>query len=181
MSKPKDMQSFGLTQERLKAFLSYDPDTGLFTYLVKKGTKTAVGMVAGNVRPDGYIKIKFDQVEYPAHWLAWFYMTGDWPKLHLDHINGGRADNRWSNLREVTHRQNQQNMKLPENKHGLPGIYESHGKFAARIRTEERYLHLGTFPTKEEAAAAYMTAKLALHAFARAGERELALVAKVAA
>ncbi|WP_428999737.1 HNH endonuclease signature motif containing protein [Stenotrophomonas maltophilia] len=46
---------------------------------------------------------------YRQHRLAWLYMTGQWPSGEIDHINHDRSDNRWHNLRDVSHQANQQN------------------------------------------------------------------------
>jgi hypothetical protein len=37
---------------------------------------------------------------YLAEHLAWLYVTGEWPKHAIDHVNGDTLDNRWENLRE---------------------------------------------------------------------------------
>lgn len=43
---------------------------------------------------------------YKASRLAWLYMTGEWPKYEMDHINHVKDDNRWVNLRDVTPAEN---------------------------------------------------------------------------
>lgn len=61
------------------------------------------------------------------------------------------------NCRWATDSQQQQNKvpnKINKNK-GLAGVYESNGKFCARIRYEGQREYLGTFNTPEEANAAY--------------------------
>jgi hypothetical protein len=57
-----------------------------------------------------------------------------YPKLQVDHLNGNPRDNRLSNLRVVTHSQNQRNTKL-KNKFGVHGIRydENLDKYTAEI------------------------------------------------
>jgi hypothetical protein len=38
-----------------------------------------------------------------AHRVAWFYITRRWPADQIDHANHNKADNRFINLREVSH------------------------------------------------------------------------------
>ena len=72
----------------------------------------------------------------------------------MDHINGKTNDNRKCNLRETTRSQNSQNTKIyANNKSGIRGVYELNGKWKAHITFQGQQIHLGTFNTKEEAAA----------------------------
>ena len=90
--------------------LSYNPDTGEFTHKRTYGGAKE-GQVAGSVNAQGYIRISIDGRYYLAHRVAYFLTTGKQPgKLMIDHINRIRTDNRASNLRAVTHRQNQTNV-----------------------------------------------------------------------
>ena len=133
-----------ITQEYLKSILSYDPETGLFTWLVQKGARALVGSIAGTIRNNGYLKINIDKQLYYAHRLAHLYMTGEWPKNHIDHINGIKNDNHWCNLREATYSQNNKNRAS----YGSTdkNIYPYRGRFVIRVC-------LGTYDTKEEAIA----------------------------
>lgn len=141
--------------EQLRAFIAYDPETGIFT-AVKARARVHVGKVLGLKDKSGYLHIVLNQVHYYAHRLAWLFMTGDWPEDYVDHINGVKADNRWANLRAATNGQNQQNRKLrSDSVSGLKGVSRrTSTSWAARIAGG----HLGCFPTPEEAHAAYMKA-----------------------
>jgi hypothetical protein len=152
-----------LTQERLKELLTYDPETGLFYWLVDRGSIKA-GAVAG-CRKRTYIAISVDDVIYRAHHLAWVYMTGRWPEPFVDHRDLNKHNNAWVNLREATKSQNQANVGIiASNKSGLKGVSryragERYGKpWQACIGVNGKSKHLGHFATKEEAHAAYCEA-----------------------
>lgn len=74
-----------LTADFLRAHLSYDQETGLFTRIARvsgrgQGDKDLVGKIAGDLCPStGYWRISLAGNRYLAHRLAWLYMTGDWP------------------------------------------------------------------------------------------------------
>ncbi|MEK9720323.1 MAG: HNH endonuclease, partial [Quisquiliibacterium sp.] len=76
-----------LTQERLFDILDYDFETGIFRWKKTMRASAWAGDVAGDVKPNGYIRIYFDGRGYYAHRLAWFYFYGTWPKGDIDHIN----------------------------------------------------------------------------------------------
>ena len=78
--------------------------------------------------------------------------------LVVDHINGDRLDNRRSNLRVCTHRDNLRNrVTRRDNESGFKGVSRVRpgGRWKARIRIDERCLHLGVFDTPLEAARCY--------------------------
>lgn len=77
--------------------------------------------------------------------------------LECDHINGDRLDNRRVNIRIVTHAQNQQNMRsYRTSASGIRGIYwhRRDRKWKAKAQLYGRVYHVGSFESKEEAAAA---------------------------
>jgi hypothetical protein len=138
----------------LRSILSYDPETGVFTWRVSRGS-VKLGRVAGG-DCSGYVQIRIDKVFYKAHRLAWLYMTGAWPRGRLDHKDRDQANNRWMNLRRATHSQNMANRKLNKNSStGLKGVYKKpNGRFGAHVQKNGRRHWIGTFGTAEEAALA---------------------------
>lgn len=154
-----------MTLDEFKKYLSYSPETGLFTWIKKSSDKTALGSVAGCRRPDGYIKIKILGRSFLAHRLAWVFTHGEWPEEEIDHINRVRGDNRIANLRSVKKRQQQQNLKLSsKNSSGYTGVsLRKSGKWRASIVANGKFVSLGVFDTPEEASDAYQSAKKVYH------------------
>jgi hypothetical protein len=145
-----------VTQERLRELFEYNPDTGLFTRIkgVKKG---AAGTVAGVVNKKlGYVMIGVDLKRYYAHRLAFVYMLGYMPE-QVDHIDRDRTNNRWSNLREASNKENNANKISPNVLNGgYRGVRQiKSGRWAARIKVGKREKHIGVYATKEHAARAY--------------------------
>ena len=151
----------------LRQFLSYCPDTGVFTWLQRTAQQTRVGDVAGSRHHSGYTTISIARGRYAAHRLAWLYMTGDWPTGEIDHIDGDRTNTRWTNLRDVPKSLNQQNQRKPreDNKAGLLGVYwrKREQRWSAEISVNGKGKYLGVFASKEAAHEAYLSAKRQLH------------------
>jgi len=159
-----------ITPEELRKLLKYDPETGEFTWLVKRSNKDA-GDIAGTINKLGYRQISIDYKLYTGHRLAWLYMTGSWPAACIDHINGNPADNRWCNLRQATMSENQHNRrKTKRNSSGAKGVTlcKATGKWVAQIMAHRKYHLIGRFSSLEKAKAAYEKAANRLHGeFAR--------------
>ena len=146
-----------LTQKELKELLHYNPETGVFTWLVSE-KKVKVGHSAGYVcKTTGYVEIRLCK-KFKAHRLAWLYMTGEWPRKGIDHINGIKDDNRWVNLREATQRQNLYNkgsIKGSSSKHKGVSWCKWAKKWVVRARGPAKHLNLGYFNCEHEAALVY--------------------------
>jgi hypothetical protein len=109
-----------ITQEQLKERLHYEPETGVFTWLIGQRQGQVVGFNAN----DGYMQIspvvqrgekpKF----YVLHRMAWFCVNGFWPPEEIDHINGDRSDNRICNLRLASKFQDKINSIRPSDAKG---------------------------------------------------------------
>jgi hypothetical protein len=152
-----------LTAEYLRSVLHYEPETGILTWKVRTARRVKVGDVAGSQDGGGYLRIKVLSRDYLAHRLAWLYVYGSWPKDQLDHVNRNRSDNRISNLREVTNKQNQQNKsKRSDNTSGHPGVYwrKRAPKWVAQITHNYKQIHLGYFDDLEAAIAARKAGEL---------------------
>lgn len=147
-----------LTAERLKELLHYDPQTGVFTWLVDRGGMRCKGRSAGTPDGGGHLMIRVDYHIYKAHRLAWLYMTGEWPTALIDHENRTPADNRWSNLRDATDQQNMWNGRSKLPKSGFRGVKRHRNGFVAFIYEGKRGIYLGSFKTAEEASAAHADA-----------------------
>lgn len=154
-----------LTAERLRELLTYDPENGVFTRRVSRRGRAA-GEVAGCMHSVGYFYVGVDRIKYPAHRLAWLYMTGAWPKEEVDHINGVRSDNRWSNLREATKSQNMQNQRRAvRGTSQYLGVCALGKKWRASIQVDKKSRHIGVYLTEADAYAAYLEVKRKLHEY----------------
>lgn len=148
-----------LTQEFLRSLLHYDPETGVFRWMVDRigrGGKIPAGTEAGMCAADGYRYIGIGQERYAAKDVAWLYMTGEWPAAVVDHKNRQRGDDRWGNLRAASWVQNCQNKSLrSDNASGVAGVSfdKARGKWMARIKVGDKYLMLGRFATIDDAIA----------------------------
>lgn len=152
-----------LTPQDVERLLTYRWDTGEFRWCVSSARGVQAGAVAGSVHPSGHIYISIKRKLYAAHRLAWFYVYGVWPKCSLDHINGNPADNRISNLRELSHVKNLQAARKAraDSRSGLLGACyrKDVGKWQARIQRDSESVSLGIYATPEEAHLVYLMYK----------------------
>lgn len=155
-----------ITQDRLKEEVYYDPATGIFTWRKTRSGRSnrTAGRVQRGRKGDDYVNICIDYKRYPAHRLAWVYMTGEpWPEI-IDHANGDGTDNRWDNLRACDSTLNSANRRVLSGKKLPKGVSlrssdcPREKKFRATICREGQRKHLGYFYTAEEAAIAYQNA-----------------------
>ena len=152
------MTDRSVTQSDIKSKLSYDPITGLFRWINSKSTNIANGSIAGSLNPNGYIYIGLYRHKYRAHRLAWIYMTGKEPENQIDHINGVRSDNRFSNLRLASNLKNTRNRGInSNNKSGYRGVSwsSSANKWVAHGMAKGKRKNLGYFETAELASQAF--------------------------
>lgn len=156
--------------ELLRQLLRYEPDTGKFYWLArtpeffsdsKKMVTASHRCALWNGRYAekeaftadnglGYKSGFINGVAVKAHRAAWAFHYGEWPSLHLDHINGDRSDNRICNLRTVTPKENARNAAIRvDNTSGHQGVnwVKRDKRWHARIGDRS----IGYFGTREEA------------------------------
>ncbi|MBZ9939178.1 HNH endonuclease [Mesorhizobium sp. BR1-1-16] len=157
--------------ETIRERLEYDPNTGLLTWKTDRNNVIPAGSVAGHLRKNGYVGVKFSGRWFSAHRLAWLIYYGSWPTLDIDHKNCVPSDNRIANLRQATKRQNIQNQRLcSRNTSGFKGVtwHRKCKKWQAQIKTGGKTIHLGIYSDIVAAKAAYDAACAIYHGeFAR--------------
>jgi hypothetical protein len=155
------MTTLTITAEVIREFLEYIPEAG--TLLQKKARpKVKVGAIAGVVTPYGYRYIQLSGKKYAAHRLVWLIETGAMPEGELDHIDGNKLNNKFSNLRVVTRKQNCENKGAQRNNQlGLRGVsYNTRlKKYVAQIQHHGKNKYLGVFSDPQAARAAYILAE----------------------
>ena len=156
-----------ITQSVAKEYFSYNPETGK-VIRIKSKMKSSIGREL-KPRRDGYFQVAIAGSYIMVARLVFLIMTGSFPKVDVDHINGDKADNRWSNLREATKSENLQNQRQArsDNSTGYLGVSleKKTGKFRSYITIEGNHAYLGTFTKAEDAHAAYLRAKACVHPF----------------
>ncbi len=166
--------------ELLRQLLDYDPLIGSLTWKMRTlelfpidggrpqdvlrriwNTKY-VGKKAGTINKNGYCDLHVFGNHIYAHRACWAIHYGSYPTQNIDHINGDSCDNRIANLRDVTVRQNAQNMRKNKlNKSGVTGVFwdSARAKWNSSIRHGGN-INLGRFDTFEDAVNARKIAEI---------------------
>lgn len=154
-----------LTARFVRSIISYNKKTGVLRWKYKKD-HLAAKRVAGIKHHTGYLYVKIKGRMYGAHRIAWLIVKGRWPRKFLDHKNGIKNDNRFTNLRNVTHFQNGMNRrKIKAGSSKLKGVSLSKttGLWHTTIMKNGRSYYLGQFKTDVEGHAVYCNAAIKLH------------------
>jgi hypothetical protein len=176
------------SQKMLNAFLRYDDTSGKLFWRERqpsefqskatgRGAKSSEAIAttwnkrfanqeAGSPFKNGYLYLTIGGRKYLAHRLIWKMIDGT-DAAEVDHITGDKLDNRLSNLRAVSHRDNGRNMKRSSrNTSGVTGVAwnGARRKWCARIFVDGCTIYLGLFWSFDEAVAVRRAAE-ALHRF----------------
>lgn len=166
----------------LRRLLSYDPETGILTWLPRppemffswnaegkrKLSEAFNKRYAGQpaligIDGFGYYQGTIQSRYFKAHRVAWALHYGEWPTKKCSHRNGDHRDNRISNLRDVDHQTCHRNCKLSaRNTTGAAGVtwHRRLQRWQAFVRVDRKSKCIGTFVTFEEAAAARQAAAI---------------------
>ncbi|MFA5897731.1 MAG: HNH endonuclease [Hyphomicrobium sp.] len=158
------------SQKQLRQHLLYCPKTGVWTWLVAR-PHVKPGQQAGHICTSGHRQIMLFGQLYLAHVLAWFYMTGGWPRRDIDHADTCPDNNKWKNLRLASRSLNMANAKkYMNNTSGFKGVHrlKNSGLYQARIKHNKKDIYLGSYKSAKDAHTAYCAAAVRLKgAFAR--------------
>ena len=159
-----------ITREEIISMFTYNEETGDLQF--KAGYKAPNGRVlisdsVGTLTRSGYKRTTLNCKSFMVHHLIWIMHYGDITtggKYVIDHKNSIRNDNRLSNLRLITSRQNSINRSLSsKNTTGYHGVTYNRfsNKWIAVIHTEAyKQKQLGSYSTLEEAVSARKAAEL---------------------
>jgi len=97
--------------------------------------------------------------------IIWMLVHGRWPPHYIDHRDGDTGNDRLGNLREANDSQNSANRRGNSSiRSGLKGAYRNNKSgWYSRIKVGGQDVYLGTYQTKEAAAAAYAEASKKYH------------------
>ncbi len=180
-------------QALLLKLLRYEPETGklfwrerdidFFTLprLHVTWNKRFSGKLASTLDPIGYHKVRILGQQYLAHRIIWKLVTGCDP-LVIDHIDGVRSNNVFSNLRSVEPCQNARNMSLRmDKKIGCLGVTQlKNGNWQATIRDQTNgYINLGVHRDPDSAVRARKSAERQLGYHPNHGKRKQSRVIRL--
>lgn len=156
------------SQEQLNELFDYNKTTGVLRWKIDKSPKARRGNMVGTYHNIGYMSTTINRKQYWLHRVIWKLVTGQDPEKCIDHINGNRADNSWSNLRQAEMWQNNSNRKTDKrNKHGLHGVtFHKVNKirpWEARIQHKSKSTLIGYFNCPLMAQLAYHEKARELH------------------
>ncbi len=149
----------------LRDNLDYEPETGVFSWKLPGFGRTVGKPIGVKPRAEGknYLMMRINGDLFYAHRLAWFYVNGYWPENVIDHIDGNKANNAISNLREATHAQNAARRVTTRRFGPSRGVVPHQNGYVARIHHAGQRHYLGYFLDAEEAKKAYEDAAKRIH------------------
>lgn len=151
--------------KEVRKILSYCPSTGQIT-------RKSTGRAITTKTHDGYLYVTFDYQHWAAHRLAWLLQTGEDPgNEYIDHLDGSKDNNKFSNLRLVDASGNASNAPSGNpNKFGVKGLTwdKQVRKWYGKICHKTVFYYTPRCTDKAEAIARLLSLRMKLHGeFAR--------------
>jgi hypothetical protein len=162
----KSPREYVILRDLIKSVFTYNPDTGdLIRIKTAPSTRAWLGRTVTSKNAYGYYSVRLAGKTYLVSRLAFVFMTNEWPSGLVDHINGDRTDNRWSNLRDCSRAQNNQNLTTMRGHSGFRGVHwdKRFQRWKASIKANGLRYNLGSFASKEDAINARLKASKELH------------------
>lgn len=153
-----------ISYERVRELFDYDEGSGRLTAKKRRGSRILEGDVVGTISK-GYLQCRVDHDIYRVHRIIWLWYYGYMPENAIDHINRDGLDNRIGNLREVSKQCNAVNIQtFKNNTSGIRGVFWSckNNSWVARIKVNQKTIHLGQYKCKLEAACNRLAAEQCL-------------------
>lgn len=156
-----------ITQEDLRKWFDYNPDTGVLTWKSKPTVKgrVTIGSEAGTIKRGSHGEYRHTQIlnyRTGSHRIIWCWMTGVWPD-EIDHLDRNGLNNKWCNLEDKGSSRNMLNRSRSNRCIHLRGTTpRKNGKWAAQIGFKGKNVHIGTFESEQEAHDAYLKKSLEL-------------------
>lgn len=95
---------------------------------------------------------------FQLHHVIWFFEHGEWPTQGIDHINGNKTDNRHTNLRQCTTRENIQfyhTSRKTSSKYMGVSFYAPQSKWSVVVGNKGKTQYIGRYACEKDAARAY--------------------------
>jgi hypothetical protein len=144
--------------EVLQEKFEYNPESGELTYR-KRSKGKQPGESAGYLTDRGWLRIKVGFIHYRVHRVVWKLFYGEDPPegMEIDHINRVKTDNRITNLRIATRKENAQNIlrvpkppKPPKPKKTLEELVEIRRKASRKTAEKNKKPIIVTSPDGAE-------------------------------
>lgn len=141
---------------------TYDAATGQLRH---RSDGRPAGAILRSKRDDyASVRVYFGGRHEYAHRIIWVMVNGSIPEgMMIDHVNCDATDNRLSNLRLATPRENERNRRRSKNNSsGVPGVSfcRKTNRWHAYITAGPKRTNLGFFRSIEEAASARRRAEV---------------------
>ena len=154
------------TQYRLKFWLEYSQQTGIFRWKESPARNVKAGSVAGSKTANGGWQIGLDGCVYSAGVLAWIYVHGSEPKGWISYIDKDSGNNRINNLEDVHLNEVRHKHKKPSNNtSGVKGVFYDRAKnrYRTQVRLNGKKYGTGLHKSKEDAERAVIELRRKLH------------------